>query len=256
MLITLHSSSEPPCEDKDEQKGTHCLSRPRPRRILQRRRQLHRAACALEHGTVALHRLVLFERAERALKDRIERRRNRVVDPLPVAARVHEARAAKVREVAGDLRLCFAEDRDEVADADFVAAEEVEEAQARAVYKFVAESIQDAQESDGRRVITGRAGSRQAAFIYLLRQLGIPVELALVKSRIAPPPPSVPEGPFSSLEDIHVNALSWNGNIRVRPFEVGRLEPYLTGGFGGLMFRAQEYASPAKTRRMAHSFTT
>ncbi len=59
---------------------------------------------------------------------------------------------------------------------------------ARAVYKFIGETVQDGQDSDGRRVVTGRAGSRQAAFVYLLRQLGIPVELALVKSRIAPPP--------------------------------------------------------------------
>lgn len=59
---------------------------------------------------------------------------------------------------------------------------------ARAIYKFLAETLQDGQDSDGRRVVTGRAGSRQAAFVYLLRQLGIRAELALVKSRIAPPP--------------------------------------------------------------------
>jgi hypothetical protein len=58
----------------------------------------------------------------------------------------------------------------------------------RAVYKFLAENVQDAQESDPRRVITGRAGSRQAAFFYLMRLLGIRAELALVKSRIAMPP--------------------------------------------------------------------
>jgi tetratricopeptide (TPR) repeat protein len=59
---------------------------------------------------------------------------------------------------------------------------------ARAIYKFVGETIQDAQENDGRRVITGRAGSRQSAFFYLMRLLGIKAELALVKSRIAMPP--------------------------------------------------------------------
>jgi tetratricopeptide (TPR) repeat protein len=58
---------------------------------------------------------------------------------------------------------------------------------ARAVYTFVGEAIQDAQESDGRRAITGRAGSRQAAFFYLMRLLGVKAELALVKSRVAPP---------------------------------------------------------------------
>lgn len=62
------------------------------------------------------------------------------------------------------------------------------EARARALYKFVGETIQDGQDSDGRRAITGRAGSRQSAFMYLLRLAGIPVELALVKNKIAPPP--------------------------------------------------------------------
>jgi tetratricopeptide (TPR) repeat protein len=60
--------------------------------------------------------------------------------------------------------------------------------QARAVYKYVGEAVQDAQENDGRRVVTGRAGNRQSAFFYLLRLLGLKAELALVKSRIAMPP--------------------------------------------------------------------
>jgi hypothetical protein len=59
---------------------------------------------------------------------------------------------------------------------------------ARAAYKWVGDQVQDANEGDGRRVLTGRAGSRQAAFLYLVRLLKIPVELALVKSRIAMPP--------------------------------------------------------------------
>jgi tetratricopeptide (TPR) repeat protein len=58
---------------------------------------------------------------------------------------------------------------------------------ARALYGWLGENIQDGNESDGRRVLTGRSGSRQAAFLYAVRLLGIPVELALVKSRIAMP---------------------------------------------------------------------
>ena len=58
---------------------------------------------------------------------------------------------------------------------------------ARAVYRWVGEGLQESNETDGRRAITGRAGSRQAAFMYLVRLLGIPTELALVKSRIAMP---------------------------------------------------------------------
>ena len=59
---------------------------------------------------------------------------------------------------------------------------------ARAVYRWVGEALQESNEADGRRAIFGRAGSRQAAFMYLVRLLGIPTELALVKSRIAMPP--------------------------------------------------------------------
>ncbi|HSO36145.1 MAG TPA: hypothetical protein VLT33_26640 [Labilithrix sp.] len=59
---------------------------------------------------------------------------------------------------------------------------------ARAVYRWVGEALQESNETDGRRAIFGRAGSRQAAFMYLVRLLGIPTELALVKSRIAMPP--------------------------------------------------------------------
>ena len=59
---------------------------------------------------------------------------------------------------------------------------------ARAVYRWVGEALQESNETDGRRAILGRAGSRQAAFMYLVRLLGIPTELALVKSRIAMPP--------------------------------------------------------------------
>ena len=59
---------------------------------------------------------------------------------------------------------------------------------ARALYRWVGEALQEEKETDGRRAITGRAGSRQAAFMYLVRLLGIETELALVKSRIAMPP--------------------------------------------------------------------
>lgn len=62
------------------------------------------------------------------------------------------------------------------------------DARARALYRWVGDALQEAKENDGRRAITGRAGSRQAAFMYLVRLLGIPTELALVKSRIAMPP--------------------------------------------------------------------
>jgi tetratricopeptide (TPR) repeat protein len=63
--------------------------------------------------------------------------------------------------------------------------------QARLVYRWVLEHVQETKETretDGRRVVTGGSGSRQSAFRYLLRLLGIESELALVKDRLAPPP--------------------------------------------------------------------
>jgi tetratricopeptide (TPR) repeat protein len=59
---------------------------------------------------------------------------------------------------------------------------------ARAVYAWIGEQIQDGNEGDGRRVLTGRSGNRQSAFLYLMRLLDMPLELALVKSRVAMPP--------------------------------------------------------------------
>ena len=48
--------------------------------------------------------------------------------------------------------------------------------------------MQDGKETDGRRVMTGGTGSRQAAFRYILRLLGVETQLALVKNRLATPP--------------------------------------------------------------------
>ena len=67
---------------------------------------------------------------------------------------------------------------------------------ARAVYKFVTDHVEDGPENDGRRVVLGHIGSRKSAFEHLLRQLGIPVEMALVKNRLAMPP----LGPMTEVE--------------------------------------------------------
>jgi opacity protein-like surface antigen len=45
-------------------------------------------------------------------------------------------------------------------------------------------------------------------------------------AEIAPNPPAM--GSSSP----QVNAYHWNGNLRVRPFEIGKFEPYVTGGLG------------------------
>jgi hypothetical protein len=59
---------------------------------------------------------------------------------------------------------------------------------ARRLYRWVVEHVQDGKETDGRRVVTGESGSRQAAFRYMMRLLGIESQLALVKNRLATPP--------------------------------------------------------------------
>ncbi len=58
---------------------------------------------------------------------------------------------------------------------------------ARRIYRWVVEHVQDGKETDGRHVILGGSGSRQAAFRYGLRLLGIDSQLALVKNRLAAP---------------------------------------------------------------------
>ena len=45
-------------------------------------------------------------------------------------------------------------------------------------------------------------------------------------AEIAPNPPAGLTG------SPRVNAYHWNGNLRVRPFELGKFEPYVTGGLG------------------------
>jgi tetratricopeptide (TPR) repeat protein len=62
---------------------------------------------------------------------------------------------------------------------------------ARRLYRWVVEHVQEnnqTKETDGRRVIMGGSGSRQSAFRYLLRLVGIESELAIVKDRLAAPP--------------------------------------------------------------------
>ncbi len=74
---------------------------------------------------------------------------------------------------------------------------------ARAVYGWVLDHVEEGQEKDGRRVVTGHSGSRQSAFLHLTRQLGIPIDLALVRDRLAIPP----IGPMSDVDNYDSLAL-------------------------------------------------
>jgi len=60
--------------------------------------------------------------------------------------------------------------------------------QVRLIYEEVTKNVADGNETDGRRTLSGKSGSRQAAFQYLVRELGIPIEPVLVKNRLATPP--------------------------------------------------------------------
>lgn len=55
------------------------------------------------------------------------------------------------------------------------------------VYRELSSTIEDGKETDPRRVLMSKSGSRQSAFMYLLRLLGIPAEFVLVKDRLAMP---------------------------------------------------------------------
>ncbi len=68
---------------------------------------------------------------------------------------------------------------------------------ARRLYRWAMEHVQDGKETDGRRVMTGGTGSRQSAFRYMLRLLGVDTELALARSSLAMPP----LGPMSEVEE-------------------------------------------------------
>jgi hypothetical protein len=100
-----------------------------------------------------------------SLDETLERLVDAVSDETPLDPRLHAYALDMVRDVPNTI-----------------------EARAQKVYRIVLDRIQDGQETDGRRAITGKSGSRQNAFIHLMKQLSIPVEIALVKNRLAMPP--------------------------------------------------------------------
>ena len=59
--------------------------------------------------------------------------------------------------------------------------------EARALYHWVLDSVQEGEETDGRRVVVSRSGNRWRAFVTLCEALGIPVRWALAESRISSP---------------------------------------------------------------------
>jgi opacity protein-like surface antigen len=82
----------------------------------------------------------------------------------------------------------------------------------------------------------------------------------------------LPHAPFAEASEIapapavadasrHVNAWHWNGNLRVRPFPSGRLQPYLTAGLGAfaadtVTSRSTFGSSLSDTHRRVTDFST
>jgi tetratricopeptide (TPR) repeat protein len=94
---------------------------------------------------------------------------------------------------------------------------------ARRLYRWVVEHIQDGKETDGRRVVTGGSGSRQSAFRYMARLLGIDSQLALVKNRLAAPP----LGKLSEVEEYDALVMRFTTDRGVRWMTVrDKFAPY------------------------------
>lgn len=65
-----------------------------------------------------------------------------IVHPFAFAPGSHNPRGTEVRQVAGNLGLAEAQNRDEIADANFPAGDEVEQAQAGGVRKGAEEKVE------------------------------------------------------------------------------------------------------------------
>ncbi|MBN2192749.1 MAG: hypothetical protein JW751_08010 [Polyangiaceae bacterium] len=59
---------------------------------------------------------------------------------------------------------------------------------AQRLYRWVLANVEDGEETDGRRVVIGKQGSRARGYETLCRALGLKVDYALAQNRIAPPP--------------------------------------------------------------------
>jgi tetratricopeptide (TPR) repeat protein len=77
------------------------------------------------------------------------------------------------------------------------------EERAKRAYAWVVEHVEDGNEKDPRKIVLGRSGSKQSAYLYLMRLLGIPLDLAIVRDRLAMPP----AGPMSDVDDYDSVAL-------------------------------------------------
>jgi tetratricopeptide (TPR) repeat protein len=74
---------------------------------------------------------------------------------------------------------------------------------ARRIYRWVLANVEQGREADPRRVIIGKSGNRNEAFVHLCRLAGITADVGVVKDRLTPPP----RGPFSEASIYSVLAV-------------------------------------------------
>ncbi|HXN33268.1 MAG TPA: tetratricopeptide repeat protein, partial [Polyangiaceae bacterium] len=134
-----------------------------------------------------------------------------------------DATLARLVDLAGDDAPLDPRLRTRALDIVRGVPERATDERARRLYRWVVEHVQDGKEMDGRRVVTGGAGSRQAAFRYMARLLGIESQLALVKNRLAAPP----LGRLSEVEEYDALVLRFNTDQGVRWMTVrDKFAPY------------------------------
>jgi hypothetical protein len=108
-----------------------CARQVRSWSILQRFRQPHGTAGALERASIALYLLLVFRGVEHRIENlrqrRVQRSLQAVVNPLSVPPRTDESRPSQVGQMTGDLRLRIAQNFHEVADAELTRAQKVQQ---------------------------------------------------------------------------------------------------------------------------------
>jgi len=115
-----------------------------------------------------------------SFEKRIERTSRSLVPMMAVDPRIRRIAQNIVRQGAGSAA------KGETAAA--AKKKETEQLrQARALYHWVLDSVQEGEETDGRRVVVSRSGNRWRAFATLAEALDIPVRWALAESRISSP---------------------------------------------------------------------
>lgn len=109
------------------------------------------------------------------LEDRLERLLDAISDELPDDPRLRRMALAIADGIGGS-------------DADGEREPSSERERARRLYRWVMGNIDEGGETDGRRILTGKTGSRFSAYRYLLRLVDIPVEIGVTRDTLTPPP--------------------------------------------------------------------